>query len=192
MQKYKLINTKTKEETICNKIQIENFDYYVELINNEEYPDMFTWYVDIVKNELIHEGDSDNFINPNWKTVIACNNPNIDIPQVVDEIKELSKKLYNQSYDEFNEPTWDEGKLFQRKKGFIEGYNKRKETFPFSEEDIVDFYEWCDCSEEAALFWKKNRVYPDMSGNHYKQIRENRKKLLQLWKEQQPKIIYYE
>lgn len=26
---YKLVNIKTGQETICNKIQIENFDYYV-------------------------------------------------------------------------------------------------------------------------------------------------------------------
>lgn len=174
MQKYKSINTKTKKETLCEKVTINGFDYYVQEQSNGDYLLSNEFYVDLEKFKLCQQNSTESmmWMGHNLKRVIATNNPNIDIPQVVDEL--------------------DYSKLSEAKKMWQKGYNKSQELYPFSEEDMIEFYEWCDCSEESALFWKKNRVYPDMTGNHYKQIRENRKKLLQLWKEGQPKIIYYE
>ena len=75
---------------------------------------------------------------------------------------------------------------------YLKGYNKSQETHSFSEENMIDFYEWCDTSEEANFFWRNNRIKPDMGGSHYEIIKQKRKELLQLWKEQQTKIVYYE
>jgi len=48
--------------------------------------------------------------------------------------------IYIQSFDEFGEPKWDEGKLYHRQQGFIEGYKKgykkAKEDFKYTEEDL--------------------------------------------------------
>lgn len=183
MKIYKLINTKTKEEHLCNKITIDGFDYYVsdtritELSANDRYYTIVENPRRIVRySKHIQSKDA---------VIIATNNPNIDVPKVVDEVDQYTMAK------EYAIKTKSPNRESHRQ-GFVKGYNKSQETHPFSEEDMIDFYEWCDTSEEAVIFWRKNRVDPDMSGNHWKKIRENRKKLLQLWKEQRTKIIYYE
>ena len=174
--KYKLINTTTSEEHLCNKVTIDGFDYYV---SDEETK----WAID-ENNKLVNLW----FYPEKLKGfVLATNNPNIDIPKVVNEVDGLAEEIT--TYEHFCDSSLDYASHY---KGVKIGYNKSQETHPFSEEDMIDFYEWCDTSEEAVIFWRKNRVDPDMSGNHWKKIRENRKKLLQLWKEQRTKIIYYE
>lgn len=189
MQKYKLINLQTKEEHLCDKVTIDGFDYYV---SNEKLKDGDWFYNTFNNNQPKIQQRKGN-----WKTcfnqhkIIATNNPNIDIPQVVDEVEKICEEewlkhpnndvLYGDSVEMKN----------AYKAGVWDGYKKSQERYSFSEEDMLDFYEWCDTSEEAAIFWRRNRVDPDMSGNHWKKIRENREKLLKLWKEQHPKIVYY-
>jgi hypothetical protein len=50
-------------------------------------------------------------------------------------LEEAAEKMYKQSYDKFGQPTWDEGKLFHRKAGFIDGANWQKERM-YSEEEV--------------------------------------------------------
>jgi hypothetical protein len=50
-------------------------------------------------------------------------------------LEEAAEKMYKQSYDEFGEPTWDEGKLFHRKAGFIDGAKWQAER-SYSEEEV--------------------------------------------------------
>lgn len=52
----------------------------------------------------------------------------------------------------------------------------------YSDQDMLDFYEWCDTSAEANQFWKRNPVSIDMSGSHYKILKEKRRELLEIWK----------
>ncbi len=190
--KYELINTKNKEEHLCDKVTIDGFDYYVS-DENPSFEDENKYCFSKERGlEKVSKASVDflhkSFCVKKSKKVIATNNPNIDIPKVVDDYKNASwwaADLYG--YDKNCElPTND-----VEVNSFIEGYNKSQETHSNSDEDMVDFYEWCDTSEEATIFWKRNKVDPDMSGNHWKKIRENREKLLQLWKEQKSKIIYY-
>lgn len=190
--KYELINTKNKEEHLCDKVTIDGFDYYV-IDENPSFEDENKYCFSKERGlEKVSKASVDflhkSFCVKKSKKVIATNNPNIDIPKVVDDYKNASwcaADLYG--YDKNCElPTND-----VEVNSFIEGYNKSQETHSNSDEDMVDFYEWCDTSEEATIFWKRNKVDPDMSGNHWKKIRENREKLLQLWKEQKSKIIYY-
>ena len=206
--KYKLINTTTNQETLCDKVTIDGFDYYVSdeepkrksiciaktnavYQNNQQSLNNKLVFLDkevVNKHEIIGRvefgEDSVNlpFDISELKIVIATNNPNIDVPKVVDEVEILAKEYVK----------GEEVVPFHTRKGFISGYNKSQEDYPFSEEDMVEFQEWCDTSEEAAIFWRRNRVDPDMSGSHNDKIKENIKKLLQLWKEQQPKIVWYE
>jgi len=98
--KYELINTKTKEEHLCNKITIDGFDYYVsgeEIKLNDfvhldntikELPEYNGNYIiQLLDDALLN---SSNALN--CKKVIATNNPNIDIPKVVDEVENLAWK----------------------------------------------------------------------------------------------------
>ena len=60
--------------------------------------------------------------------------------------------------------------LFAIKEIWKNGYNKSQETNPFSEDDMIKFLEW----------YKNHLVqYPT-------------KELLQIWKDQQIKTVYYE
>jgi hypothetical protein len=56
---------------------------------------------------------------------------------------------------------------------FKAGYNKSQETHPFSEEDMVEF----------AVFYQKHQG---------RSLEYWGKDLFKIWKEQQPKIVYYE
>lgn len=175
--KYKLINIKTKEEHLCDKVTIEGFDYYV---TDGKIHYGYVWNTILEQVETMFK---EKPFHDDLKGIIATNNSNIDIPKVVDEVEDFINEIHAGQGD-YHEA----GQIIGRR----DGYNKAKEKFQFTEEDMIDFYEWCDTSEEAAIFWRRNRVDLDMSGNHWKKIRENRKKLLQFWREQQPKKVYYE
>jgi hypothetical protein len=117
-----------------------------------------------------------------WKKIIACNNPNIDIPKVVDKVEQLAHKYFAE--ERFN---WEQenpnglkspqslvehyNKTFTPL--FKAGYNKSQETHPFSEEDMIKF----------AVFYQKHQG---------RSLEYWGKDLFKIWKEQQPKIVYYE
>jgi hypothetical protein len=162
--KYLLINKQTGEKTLCDKVTIDGFDYYV---SDEKFKDLKSdsnylgfvfnhltngqFFVCNKINELINEkyqtiwNNSDyrhysqwylsNFIKSgSWEIhkVIATNNPNINIPKVVDEVEKLAKKYA----DEFEYNELSEHRLYVNVyQGFIQGYNKSQETHPFSYED---------------------------------------------------------
>ena len=68
---------------------------------------------------------------------------------------------------------------------YLKGYNKSQETHPFSEEDMSEFAKYykvvtCNCKGEIP--------HPDKNSIPNNSVEVN----LQLWKEQQTKIIYYE
>ncbi len=180
--KYKLINAKTNEETICDKVAIDGFDYYasdekrmlndfVHLDNTiKEIPDYNgNHIIQLLDETLLNCADA-----LNCKKVIATNNPNIDLPQVVDKVERLAFESMI-DYKPFEEI---DGYKEYARYGFIQGYNKSQETHPFSEQDMIEFNEW-----QKALLGTKN--------DHWL-IEKPDKELLQLWKQQQPKTLYYE
>ena len=171
---HKLINKQTGETHLCDKVIIDGFDYYVS--DEEKLPDAFIY--DIKQNKVIrHSGTYGHleYINKNCKKVIATTNPNIDCPKVVDEVEEITKY---------------EGYTFRI--GFKHGYNKSKETYSNSDEDMIEFAEWLDelkLNNEIGLIDRGFSVYMPKNGS-MKHI--TTKELLQLWKKQKPKTIYYE
>ena len=195
MKKYKLINKKSCSkngvlregescrfnnnciypnccETICDKVTIDGFDYYV----SEE--EIIKWSYNDITGELINitiKGSmSLDEIKSKCKKVIVTNNPNIDIPKVVDEVERLAKEYAK----------GEEVVPFHTRKGFIHGYNKSQATHPFSEEDMIEFLNWI---RDNTVFDSAPKPY------HRKtQTRLSQEELLQLWKEQRPKIVYYE
>ena len=61
------------------------------------------------------------------------------------------------------------------RQGFVKGYNKSQETHPFSEDDVKEIFKIAQM--------QKN--YGDYKPYTFEEA-------IQLWKEQQPKIVYYE
>ena len=165
MKKYKLINTTTKEEHLCDKVTIDGFDYYV---SDEKYA---------VGENCIGEDEGglrihkcvilNNCLAIGCKKVIATNNPNIDIPQILEEpnetlIHQIAADLgYRMLPDDLEE-------------GIKAGYKESQETHPFSEDDMVEFGKY---AHNDAFSLSNVKTF---------------KELFQLWKEQQTKIIYYE
>lgn len=168
MQKYKLINKTTGEEHLCNKVTIGGFDYYVsdiDVILDGSSPFVYTKKDGIYKFEVI-KAILD--ISDYPKIIIATNNPNIDCPQVVDEVEKIgsvaiqnSKKFSNSSKTDYTI-------------GFIHGYNKSQETHSFSEEDIKSFGKFC-ADYEYRIYGSKTQ-----------------EQLLEIWKEQRVEVIYYD
>jgi hypothetical protein len=162
MKKYKLINLKTKEEHLCDKVTIDGFDYYVgdgEIKLNDPITDKYrVWFW------------RDDCSLLGRKKIIATNNPHIDIPKVVDEVEELAIS-YEKSFT-------DNGVTI--KADFKAGYNKSQETHPFSEEDMIEFLNYY---QKTCLL-----AFNSSGQNHGKTTKE----LFQLWKEQQPITLYYE
>ena len=164
--KYLLKNNKTKEETICSLVTIDGFEYYVddnEIIQKDFYIDFRSDGNKLeqfkTKEDWVLVGICDS------KKVITTNNPNIDIPKVIDEVKTLSLEY-----------TINKNTQFFTKHDFENGYRKAKETYHFTVQDMLDFGKYCInnqlCKEE----------------NRYYQYWE----LLQIFKEQQIKTIFYE
>lgn len=185
--KYRLIDKTTGIETLCDKVTIDGFDYYVS-DEKLKVKDKFYFEIDGVSDILEVESEfhleriSEHLEN---KKVIATTNPNIDIPKVVDEVEMLAHKYFAE--ERFN---WEQenpnglkapqslikhyNKTFTPL--FRAGYNKSQETHPFSEEDMIDFAEFYFREEFNATM------------QDYKSSKE----ILRLWKEQQLKTVYYE
>ena len=178
--KIKLVNKQTKEEHICSKIVIDGFDYYV---SDDEQPkiegELYHCFhkgkginvgLGVTKQRLIIDIYSKNRnLCPDCKKVIATNNPSIDLPKVVHEhtiVIQNSESLKNLA----------EGEYQVRKAYFLKGYNKSQETHPFSEEDMIEFSWWL--VKNLGMFSCDRTA-------HFN------KELLQIWKEQRIKIIYY-
>lgn len=160
--KYLLKQNKEDKGVLCDKVTIEGFEYYIsndKPLNGEPY------YVDNSLGERIETAET----KPSGiiKRVICSNNPNIDIPQVIDEVERLAEDVFGTEMESYRGGNpFDQQK--DRKIGFIRGYNKSQERYSFSEDDVVEFAKWSNRKEHKS-----------------------KKDLLQLWKSQQPKIVYY-
>ena len=234
--KYKLINSKTNEEHLCDKISIDGFDYYVsddesqigenvlwvkqtyhgaeeyanyigkvyilkkcfpkgkEIILKDFYPKKSLDEIrqsikvflektgkqrtteQIEENAIKNQATSGNLylkigynISENdIKKVIATNNPNIDISQIIEEpnetlIHQIAADLgYRMLPDDLEE-------------GIKAGYKESQKTHPFSKKDLISF----------AHFYFREEF------NSTLQTSKSTEETFQLWKEQQPKTIWY-
>ena len=190
--KYKLINTKTNQETLCDKVTIKGFEYYVseeakikadnlwvvskrtKYLGKTFYPKNDGTVTDDVIKELLlsvkYEGHYETTVGRggDCDLVIACNNPNIDIPKLIDEVERLALQ-HNDYSAQKPSITYDREGYFNVK-NYIDGYNQSQYTHPFSEEDMIEF---------ATYMLYNARPLP-------------LKQQLDEWKAQQSKTIYYE
>ncbi|XAI97324.1 hypothetical protein [Leptolyngbya phage Lbo-JY46] len=178
MQKYKLIHVQTKEEHLCDKVTIDGFDYYVsDESSNGDYLLGKEFYINLEENKLCQQNDSEfmKWMGHTLKRPIATNKPNIDIPKVVTEVDEWLKIGISEEENEANSnKEYNSTSFFN---GVKLGYNKSQETYPFSEEDMIEFLNWIGEDDYRFEKWATNKISP--------------KELFQLWKEQQTKIVYY-
>jgi len=184
MSKYKLINKNTDEETICEKVTIDGFEYYVsdDVIPDEHYYiSLETDYATEPKERFVLYVKSSGLNGHNPRLVIATNNPNISIPNVVDEVERLAIENGNNYAHSYNPEI------------FIEGYKKSQETHPFTEEDFENLMEFI----ESFYFrrfengkWKRITNNPEDFPKDFKSL--TTKEFLQLWKEQKVNTLYYE
>lgn len=182
--KYLLKQNKENKGILCDKVTIDRFDYYVNeektLSNNGDwylghpnYDTLFKWGM-----FGIHEGKQ-VWINK----VIATNNPNIDLPQVVDEVEVILDAVY----PKIPSGVYGHTLIAQKRDIFLRGYNKSQETHSFSEEDLKSLLDFIT---------NEKSEYSIMYGNQTERFSTNDKdfiieQLIEIWKEQQPKIIYY-
>ena len=103
--------------------------------------------------------------------------PNIDIPKVVDEVRRFAEefsRIYSQYY--YQQQDFENG--------IIQGYNKSQETHPFSEEDMIEFLDW----KEKNHYVFTSDGFTKIGVSKFYATEE----LLQIWKEQRIKTVYYE
>lgn len=194
MKKFNLINLKTKEQHICKKVVVDGFDYYV---SDEDTP-VGSLYYSVATNTIHTMGmetkDNESFdlsIRKLHFKVITTNNPNIDLPQIVDEVEMLAKKDANLVWCDKSTPENEQREFNGHVTGFIEGYNKSQETHPNSDEDMIDFAIWLNDTVFAT--YQVAGKYVGMWHIHYPNftyITSN--ELIELFKEQQIKTVYYE
>lgn len=186
---FKLINKTTNEETICTKIVVDGFDYYVSDETSAEQGD--TVYNE-EEDEIFIILDSESLRGLNFQ-VIATNNPNIGLSNVIDEADELfllnrddlsyvfnagnkgsGGVIYNRvrkfnNFDEFAE------NLEGGKQLLID--NQLQESHPNSDKDTIEFGRFVGDS------------YLDSSGKYLNKSIED---LFSMFKSQQLKVLYYE
>lgn len=82
MKQYKLIHNTIKEETICSLVTIGGFNYYVSDEIKKEFPHWCIQYtIDGRKATNLVKVIESNHLR---KSILATNNPNIDIPKIFD------------------------------------------------------------------------------------------------------------
>ena len=181
MKKYKLINRKTKEEHICTKVNVDGFDYYYkdEIIPYEKLV-LGNWYYSDYEGDIrFFQNCAPEYDYADFKPIICTNNPNINISKVIDEVEEMAGKYsLNRGISQGLEQRMIDA--------YITGYNKHKETNPFSEEDMVEFAKFLHDYRPTDGY--KGIVFPFVKGNNVYSHTE----LLELWKEQKVETIYYE
>lgn len=165
---YKLIN-KEGIETICSKVVIDNFDYYISgEIENESGK---IAYIDngIYNKELrIVTRAFGNSNLEDCKKVIATNNTSIKLPQVIDESVQFAEVYCNTKWDKFYDDYYTNRKklgtltleMSDRELDFISGYNKSQENYFYTEEDLLNFATFRnggDVKEELSI-WKEKRI----------------------------------
>jgi hypothetical protein len=86
MNKYKLTNSKTGDEHLCDKVTIDGYDYYV---NKSDIGINDYFEVDGKLLQCLTSQEADDLaVSNDYPKVIVTNNPHLDIPKVADEVEE--------------------------------------------------------------------------------------------------------
>ena len=179
---YKLINTTTKEEFICEKVVVDGYEYYVndsEIIKDEFYISLETNYATEPKERYVLYCLGVGLNGENPKKVIATTNPSLDIPQIIDEFEELKKEYFKSwSFGETN-PNHFYNVL-------RDAYKKAKEQYQYTKQDMIEFAEWKDklSPSQKVSVWSKN-------GESKGLFNMDNEQLLEKFENTRPKTIYF-
>lgn len=180
MGKYRLIDVREQNtEHLCDKVTIDGFDYYVsgEIIKDvRQYKGK--WQIE--KGYILNKFPTYLTDLSDCRLITATTNPNIDIPKVVDEVERMAFDFYENVKKEYYSNVGQKVQLPKTNKefqamgdGFIVGYNKSQETHPFNEKDVRFML-----SEAFKASQEGYQITTD--------------EIIQIWKEQQPKKVYYD
>lgn len=133
-----LVKKTSGEETICEKVEVDNQDYY---LSNDDFNYPCFVVTDIDKLVEVNKNNEEYYHRFNSKKVIATTNPSLGLPMVVDEVEELASK--SADIEEcFNNVDGDCSGYYDYIEGYKIGYNKAKKTYSYTKEDMVEFTEW--------------------------------------------------
>lgn len=185
MKQYKLKNKTTGEETICTKVEVDGFDYYV----GDDKAKIGDKLISKVGNIFEYDKNTTELgiALLGGKKVIATNNPSIDIGQVIDRLGIIA---HNSSPYIVVSKISNSHLAFQE--GFEVGYNAHAETHTLSDDEVAEFLEWKDrlhLENEIGLMDRGFSMYMPKNGE-IKTV--TTKELLNIFKEQLPKTIWYE
>lgn len=173
--KCELRNKNTGEKHLCEKVTVDNSDfYYVDKAVPHEELVFGRWYYSEKEQDynMFQNGQpKENYTD--WKEIIATNASAIMIPKVIDDIDVFANE-YCKEQDRIGE--------YHDYYSYKEGYNKHAETHPYSEEDMVEFAEW------LALNTNPTSIHGECL---YKNVRYTTQDLLHIWKSQQSQVIYF-
>jgi hypothetical protein len=156
---YLVKNVTTGEETLCEKVVVDNHDYY--LSENPELDDYcsnprtkeFFKVLDTMMIDGLNNNNNDDY------TIIATNNPSLDLPQVLGEVEELAKSEHSYNHKSVQEIGF--------RLGFVMGYKQAKETYSYTKKDLIDFKQqaplileqMCAATDEELFdIWKEQRT----------------------------------
>ena len=138
---YKVKNTVTGEETICEKVVVDNHDYYLSenpKLDDYCYNPRTKEFFKVLDTTMI---DGLNKNNDDY-TVIATTNKSLDLPMVIDEVEELAenhaRSMWGIYYDDIDEDC-NETRGNNTINDYKAGYDKAKETYSYTKEDMVEF-----------------------------------------------------
>jgi len=173
--KYKLINKKTGEKHICSKETVNGFDFYIGgVIKDIHELNVWDTTISTFHPFLKFIGTSkyaiESFEKGQFLKVIATNDPSKELPQVVDKIEEMAKEVAE------IEGKWGLDRV-RAKINFLLGYDKSQQTHPYSDDDMIEFASFCfDAVDDISE----------------KYVNKTNQELLEIWKEERIKTIYYE
>lgn len=176
---YKLINRKTGEEHICSKETVNGFDFYIggvikDINESNVWDTTDSGFHPFLKSIGSTRFAIDEFEKGNFLKVIATNDPSKEIPQVVDVAKKLALEVND--CIEMPDKKYDRDEYYLVK-NFIDGYNDSQQTHPYSDDDMKKFVIFCFDAVD------------DSSGKY---VNKTNQELLEMWKEERIKTIYYE
>jgi hypothetical protein len=151
--KYLVKNVTTGEETLCEKVVVDGFDYYVSDSEPILESDIFMFPDNFL------ERASRGFDGRGLRKVIATINPSLDLPQVLGEVEELAKSEHSYNHKSVQEIGF--------RLGFVMGYKQAKETYSYTKKDLIDFKQqaplileqMCAATDEELFdIWKEQRT----------------------------------
>lgn len=172
MKQYKLVNKATGEETVCFKVIVKGFDYYVSDGKYKE-GDILCCSLNglIQKATVLHLAEQKGSGNL-WGKVIATDNPNVDLSQVIDEVEELPDSVVVMAQQYALEACRENMGCLTKVKLAVEyGYKKSQETHPNSDPDMIEF------------------AINSLRFSTISKLQRNGKELLEIWKDKQIKTI---